>query len=184
LSFTRLEVGDSTDTYSSGSETSQSDLNNEEYAREKLLGEDYLHLDEDSLPWIANHIDCFVSQCLCNESVRKVTLFPHAFNGHGDDVWDRAGQAVGNLQSLKRLYIDNRDRYGVSFDDEDEDDDKDLPILDWEILARILRHERQSVTIVICRYKRLRTMEEVQPFALAIRGHSTITCIQDYAMFP
>jgi hypothetical protein len=42
---------------------------------------------------------------------------------------------------------------------------------------------RQSITVVI-NDKRLRTIEELQPFARAIRGHPTITSLHDHGMFP
>jgi hypothetical protein len=68
----------------------------------------------------------------------------------------------------------------------DADNDEVVPpvrIPGWEILARILRHVRQSVTLVIYD-KRLRTIEEVQPFARAIRGHPSITGLHDRGRFP
>jgi hypothetical protein len=44
--------------------------------------------------------------------------------------------------------------------------------------ARSLRHVRQSVAVII-NDGRIRTIEEVQPFARAIRGHPSITSIRD-----
>jgi hypothetical protein len=41
----------------------------DEEAREELLGRPYLDLNENTLPWILNHIDCFVSQSRGNESL-------------------------------------------------------------------------------------------------------------------
>jgi hypothetical protein len=44
----------------------------ERYTREQVLGDNcYLHVDEDFISWILNHVDCFVSQCRGNESVKK-----------------------------------------------------------------------------------------------------------------
>jgi hypothetical protein len=74
----------------------------EKYARDVLLDGEYLILNEDSISWIVNHIDCFVCQSRGNVSVQQVNLRPHAFN---DDIWGKLGQAIGNLQSLKRLRI-------------------------------------------------------------------------------
>jgi hypothetical protein len=77
----------------------------EEYARHHLLGGECLGLDGDSIPWILNHIDCFVCQSRGNVSVAAVFLQPHAvsFDGYDDDVWQKLGQAIGNLQALERL---------------------------------------------------------------------------------
>jgi hypothetical protein len=158
---------------------------NEAYAREQLLGENnYLDLAGDSISWILFHIDCFVSQSRGNNSVNHVFLRPHAFNGCNYDDWDKVGQALGNMQALERLRISSRHDYDDDEDfSEDEDEDEDPPIPDWEILARILRHVRQSVNVIF-NGKGIRTVEEVQPFARAIRGHPTITSIQDRGMFP
>jgi hypothetical protein len=150
------------------------------YARERYLEGKDLYLDENSTSWILNHTDCFVSQSRGNESVKHVLLCPHAFNTHNEDFWDKVGQAVGNLQSLERLQIS---RVRVEDYSDDDNEDEDLPIPDWEILGPILRHVRQSVKVDI-NDGRLRTMEEVQSFARAIRGHPTITSVQDRSMFP
>jgi hypothetical protein len=144
-------------------------------------------LNEYSISWILNHIDCFVSQSRGNKSVTRVRLFPYASNGQNDEVWDKVGQAIGNLQSLENLEMcchDNYDDMGNESDyPEEEDDDEVVLIHDWKILERILRHVRQSVTVNI-NDSRLRTLEEVQPLARAIRGHPTITSFVDRGMFP
>jgi hypothetical protein len=57
-----------------------------------------------------------------------------------------------------------------------------VPIPDWEILAQILRHVRQNVGVAI-EDRRLRTIEEVQPFARAICRHPFITSFEDCGMF-
>jgi hypothetical protein len=82
-------------------------LSDEECARRlsSVLELKSLRLDGDSIPWILNHIDCFVNQCRGNKSVAAVHLFPHSVNGHGDDIWKKVAQAIGNLQSLKFLHI-------------------------------------------------------------------------------
>jgi hypothetical protein len=160
----------------------QSHEKNEVHYCEGLLGTYGLHLDDDhSRSWIWNHIDCFISQSRGNKIVQQVYLNA-SLNGH-DDVWDKVGQAVGNLQALNALQICSHDYDDDSDDEDDEDEDEDSPIIDWEIVARILRHVRQSVTIGI-ENERLRTIEEVQPFARAICGHPTITGFDDSGMFP
>jgi hypothetical protein len=145
-----------------------------------LSGQD-LDLDDDTTSWISNHIDCFVNQSQGNESIEEVGVYPYSVDGHDYYVWDKVGQAIGNLQALEWLYI----YYHDEGDSSDEDDDAvvaPVPIPDWEILARILRHVRQNVTLVIS--ERLRTIEEVQSFARAICGHPTITGFTDSGKFP
>jgi hypothetical protein len=112
-----------------------------------------------------------------------VFLCLHAFNGHDDDVCDKIGRAIGNLQSLKKLWITTR-----HYHREDDGEDEDSPIPDREILARVLRHVRQSVTVITGNDddddERQRTTEEVKAFARAIRGHPTITSFEDFGRFP
>jgi hypothetical protein len=146
----------------------QSRRDDEEYAREQGPG----------------FVDCFVSQCRGNKSIEEVKLSPYAFNGHDDDASDKVGQAIGNLQSLKALHIYSSSYHGEG--DSSSSDDNEVVaavrIPDCEILERILRHVRQSVALVIDD-ERLRTIEEVQPFARAIRGHPTITSFEDSGRF-
>jgi hypothetical protein len=137
----------------------------------------YLDLDEGTIPLILNHIDCFVSECRGNENIIVVELDPHAFYGRDDEVWDKVGQAVGELQALERLSISNPMVY------DDDGDDQVVPIPDWEILASILRHIRQKVTVDISEYHGWAT-EEVQPFARVIRGHSAISGFDSCYNFP
>jgi hypothetical protein len=163
----------------------------ESYARMRcngLLGEQQLlRFDKgDSISWILHHIDYFVSQSRGNESIKRVYLSRYAFNGHDDAVWDKFGQAVGNLHSLKAVHISTIDYHDEDNEGSDADEDEvepPGPIPDWEILARILRHVRQNVTVAIDD-SRLRTMEEVQAFARAIHGHPTITSFYDRGTFP
>jgi hypothetical protein len=98
----------------------QNRRNNELYARRELECTRSFHLTEDSIPGIFYHIDCFVSQSRGNANVRNLNLRPDAsFNGQGDDVWDKVGQIVGNLQSLETLHISTFDRtYGDHDDDQ------------------------------------------------------------------
>jgi hypothetical protein len=99
----------------------------EQHARE-LLERTYLYWDEDSMKWILNHIDCFVSQSRGNESVEEMVLHPYALYGQGDEVWDKVGQAIGNLQALKALRISTD-----SNDDDDyyDNDNQVGPNSDW-----------------------------------------------------
>jgi hypothetical protein len=129
--------------------------------------------------WILNHIDCFVSQSQGNKSVKSVSISPYAFNCHDEDAWDKIGQAVGNLQALETLHFSGHDNYDEGGS---SDEHEDSLILDWEIVAQILRQVRQSVTVII-ESERLWTIEEVQALARAIRGHPSITSFEDSGMF-
>jgi hypothetical protein len=105
-------------------ETIQKRRNAEEYARDRLLGGQNLDLDEDSIPWILNHSDCFVSQCRVNKSIKEVKLFPYAFDGRDEHVWD---QGIMGSQRLfhrdskcdrprsipKNGYLSGSDRYSI-----------------------------------------------------------------------
>jgi hypothetical protein len=86
----------------------------EKYARDRILGGVYLNLDQDTINWILNHIDCFDSQARLNESIGEVVLYPYPDTGQDIEVWDKVGKAIGNLQSLKRLGIDTFSIRGVS----------------------------------------------------------------------
>jgi hypothetical protein len=180
-------------------------LKDERYARDGLLGGRYLDLDENSIHWISNHIDCFVSQSRGNKIVEVLVLYPNAFNRHDDDVWDNVGQAVGNLQALDRINIciphnyhdndnddadddeDQVDDDEEAEDDEDDDDDDDedqvVPSPDWEILARILSHMRQKVEVDFDDSD-MWAIEELQSLARAIRGHPTIASFDRGIRFP
>jgi hypothetical protein len=71
------------------------------------------------------------------------------------DAPSRDGQAVGNLQALKRLHMSTHDYH---------EDDEVVPIIDWEILACILSHVRQKVRVYFDPHA-LWAVEEVQAFA-------------------
>jgi hypothetical protein len=160
---------------------SQSRQNDEKIAFDSLLGEDTLTLDQTSFPWILNHIDCFVSQSRGNKNIEDVFLCPYAFNGHDDGVWDKVGQAVGNLQELRRLYISS-DRENDN-DSDSEDEDEDPPNPDWERLARILSHMRQKISVYFADSIVL-TVQESRSFARVIHGHPTITSFDSCYKFP
>jgi hypothetical protein len=157
----------------------QSRRGDEKYARNRLLGGDDLILDKDTIPWILNHIDCFVSQSRGNKNIIGLNLFPYSLDGHDDDGgWDKFGQAIGNLQSLERLRNFTRDRtYGNYDDGDDEDDYEVLPNPDWgeRELACILSRVRQKVRVEIGAESDLWAVGEVQALARAIHGHPMIT---------
>jgi hypothetical protein len=143
----------------------------------ELIGDEYqyLFLNEDSMNLILDHIDCFVSQSRGNESVVEVYVYPYAsFDSHDDDVWDKFGQAIGNLQKLENL--------NIRTPEEDHDDDEVVPILNWEILSRIMSQVRQKIALVIT--ESVWHAEDVRSLAQAIHGHPTITSFEDYGMLP
>jgi hypothetical protein len=78
----------------------------------RLLQQRVLRLNEDSLFFILNHIDWFVSKSRDNESVQVLVLYPYTFNSNDDDVWDKVGQVVGNFEALDQLCITNENSYG------------------------------------------------------------------------
>ena len=140
-------------------------------SRDLFLGSKLrLDFDDDTISWVlkhSNHIDCFVSQSEGNESIEEVVLYPYSVNGHDYEVLDKVGQSIGNLQALKRLRIANHNY---------REDDEDLPILDWEILARILSHVRQNIVLVVNITKALAwDAEETRLFARAIHGPVSYT---------
>jgi hypothetical protein len=147
---------------------------NEKYARERFLDKQSLKLNKNSMHWILNNIDCFISQSQDNTSVYEVYLYPHAsFGGHDDDVGDKVGQAVGNLQALGTLHIITHN-----------DHDKDSPTVDWEVVARILSHVRQRITLTVTPNYLAWRAEDIRSFARAIHGHPTITTFDNCYDFP
>jgi hypothetical protein len=144
------------------------------YARDTLLGRGHLHLNSDSIPWILNHIDCFVSESQGNESVEVMFLNPCELDSLDDEVWEKVGRAIGNLQAFRLLIIRTPGYIA---------DDEVVPIAHWEILARILSHARQRLTSLALsvKYCSAWRAEESWSFARAIREHPTIThFVQDY----
>jgi hypothetical protein len=137
-----------------------------------------LFLNEDSMDFILSHIDCFVSQSRGNESVYDVFVFPYAsLDVHDDDVWDKFGQAIGNLQSLESLNIFAPNH----------DDDEVVSNHHWEILARILSHVRQRIKLSIIPgviNSLAWRAEDSRSLARVIHGHPTITRFEDSGMLP
>jgi hypothetical protein len=145
----------------------------------QILGGNNLILNEETVPWILEHIDCFVGKCRSNESVKLVLLNSDLLHddGHNWD-WDEVGQAIGNLQALDGIHIT------LVYNDGDDDDDL---IPDWEILARILSHVRQRITLDIIPFETRESawrIEESRSFARAIHGQPTITRFNGGEGFP
>jgi hypothetical protein len=156
------------------------------YTRADIFGSKILYLDEHSIPWILNHIDCFVGYSEGNQSIQEVRFYPYSVDRQDDEVWDKVGQALGNLQALEDLRIsissnheDDKDSTNLNWED-----DKDSTNLNWEILAHILSHIRKKVSVFLDG-ERLFAAEEARSFARAIRGHNNITRFEDESgMFP
>jgi hypothetical protein len=151
-----------------------------------LLEQRTLCMSVDTLFYILNHIDLFVSESRGNESVEVLVLHPYAFisndNNDWDEVgqvdnddWDEFGQAIGNLQALDKLWITNKNSYG-GHDDE--------PYPDWGEFARILSQLRQNVKVELDIESDLWTVGEVQALAKAIRGHPTIISFDSGSNLP
>jgi hypothetical protein len=99
-----------------------------------------------------------------------VEFYGYSGNVQDDEVWDKVGQAIGNLQALESLHI--VPNHGEV-----------LPPSDWEILARILSHVRQKIEVNISDVLAW-NVEESRLFARAIHGHPTITSFADGLGFP
>jgi hypothetical protein len=57
-----------------------------------------------TISWILKHIKCFVSQSQGNKGIKQVIFRPrYACDRRGDGVWDKLGQAIGNLEALDTL---------------------------------------------------------------------------------
>jgi hypothetical protein len=152
----------------------------EEYVRDNILDGYSLTLDKNSMLCILKIVDSFLSQSRGNKSVNQVVIYSCSSYGYGvdDEVWYKVGQAIGNLQALKRVMIDNRFLDGGYFNVEQE-----LIVPDWEILARILSQVRQKIEVntTMSRFWRV---EESRLFARAIHGHPTITSFDSSGNFP
>jgi hypothetical protein len=142
------------------------------YIRHRLLGGPSLKLDDDSITWILNHVDCFDRQARLDKSVKAVHFRWCTDYDEDDEVWDKLGQAIGQLHGLYRIHICTTN-----------DDDEVLPISYWEILARILTQLRQKIAVNITDIVYW-DAEQCRLFAQAIHGHPTITSFEDGETFP
>jgi hypothetical protein len=104
-----------------------------------------------------------------NSSIESLYLHAYSFNkvfderGLDEGVWERLGEVIGNLGVLKTIYIICQDVL----------DDEVYLLPDWERLACIFGHARQSVKINIDGSYQWAT-EEMLSFVQAIHGHPTI----------
>jgi hypothetical protein len=143
------------------------------------LNEPFLFLHENSIACNLKHVDYFVSQSRGNTCVRVLNLRPSAFNfnGHDDNVWEKLGQAIGNLQGVDMLRIAT-----PRYHDGDE-----VPRPAWERLARILSHLRREIALADDfegRSAAVWRAGDVRSFARVIRGHPTISSFEGGCRFP
>jgi hypothetical protein len=143
------------------------------YTRTQILYGRDLKLDDNSLHWILNHVDSFDRHVRLNETIREVDFCGYSGDGRDDEVWNKIGQAIGNLQALERLCI---------YSDYDEEAVV-VPIPDCEVLARILSHVRQKIKVRINGIRRW-DAEKSKALARAIHGHPTITSFEHGDDFP
>jgi hypothetical protein len=140
------------------------------FARDRILGGSSLQLDDvHTFPWILNHFDRFYIQARLNQSVDEVRYFGYSGDDQDDEIWDKLGQTIGNLQSLKKFSIIR--------------DGRDIPASDFEILARILSHVRQKIEVNIL-HVGYWDAEQCRLFANVIHGHPTITKFAYDGYFP
>jgi hypothetical protein len=137
-----------------------------EIARNHWLGGRILMLNDDSMPFILKNIDGFDRQARLNECVECVYFYGYSGDCQDNEVWDKLGQAIGNLRSLELLRICNSDV------------DEVLPTPSWEILGRILSQVRQKIAVMIDGVLEW-DVEQSRCFARAIHGHPTITRFVD-----
>jgi hypothetical protein len=117
--------------------------------------------------FLFSNVDSFIELSTGNTIVEEVRLNPYWQTDpirNADVDWEeKLGRALGNLQSLKVLKIDDSADYTPSIFQE-------LP--DWESVARVLRQVWQKITLSVDIQPRSGSEEEA--FARAIRGHPTI----------
>jgi hypothetical protein len=155
------------------SDTSESESDSDESRSDdptRLLEGDALFLHEHNLPGILAFMDESVSMSRGNSSIESLTLYAYSLSeiydkrhilGLDEGVWERLGEVIGNLEALKTISIlcDDGPENGAT--------------PNWERLACIIRHIRQSVIVDIdgfCQWGSVETL----PFVQAIHGHPTI----------
>jgi hypothetical protein len=132
-------------------------------------------LDDDT--GIFDHVDVFVNLSRNNKTVERVDLYL-PFTDPGDDasvndryaIWESIAESIGNLQALSHIII------MVPIDEDDEE----AFILDWKILACILRRLRRGIELCMCSNAPplLWRPETLQDFARVIHGQDMITAFQ------
>jgi hypothetical protein len=141
----------------------------EERIRDEL-GEHELEIAKGR-SFLFDNIDSFVALSREDTSVGELELYPFDIDAENYEFWDKVGQMVGNLTELIALTIHfDSDRYG----------NWENCSPDWEILSRILRYLRRTVTLWSTGDDYYAEAEEVQGLARVIHGHpmiSEFTCL-------
>jgi hypothetical protein len=130
-------------------------------------------MDDDTC--IFDHVDVFVNLSRENETVQEVTLCIPSFTDPGNDaaetdryaIWEKVAEGISNLQVLSKIIIHD----SLNVDDED-----DVFVPDWEILACILRRLRRGIELYMEDDQRvLWNLGTLPLFAGAIHGQAMIT---------
>jgi hypothetical protein len=156
----------------------------EEYALEILGGQTLFLTDDYTISWILRHIKEFVSQSRGNTRIQQVVFRPrYACDRRGDGVWDKLGQAIGNLEALDTLTFAIPIFHNPA---------QNLHKSDWGGLNRTLSCVRRNVRVNVTElddgtmthdHGRW-AVEDVQALGRAICGHPSITSFDSGRSIP
>jgi hypothetical protein len=90
---------------------------------------------------IFEYVESFVELSRGNEHVRSLELYPYDEEAGNNELWDKVGQGVGNLKSLRTLSICLKNVV------EGVNDEGNVSNPDWEILARVLRYVNRDIKL-------------------------------------
>ncbi len=114
--------------------------------RRALREEFIIFCEADDDTGIFDQVDAFVKRSRNNETVQKVILWI-PFIDPGDDasgnrdryaIWEKIAKGIGNFQALREIAIEHSDYVN---------DEWEVLVPDWEILACILRRLRQGIKL-------------------------------------
>jgi hypothetical protein len=124
-----------------------------------LLEDNLVLAISDDHDRIFDQVDSFVAQSQGNDTIEHVKLSPFYANPGNYEFWDKIGQGLRNLKSLRVLNIHLNNN---------------LEEPDWEILFCILSHIQNKIELKIIG-KHIWGIGEMKAFARAIGGHPAIT---------
>jgi hypothetical protein len=104
-------------------------------------------------------------------------LHQYAFTDHDDEIWDKVGQPIGNLEALERLRIAAHNYLG------NDNEDEDSPNPACERLARILSHVRQKFTVELLGNSDMWALGEMQALSGFIVASLSLLAMLDHANF-
>jgi hypothetical protein len=131
---------------------------NQMVLRNAICGEYLILAISDDRDRIFAEIDSFVAMSQGNDTLKNVDLFPYDFDSGNYNLWNKVGQGVGNLKSLRILSVRLNS----------------VEIADWKLLARILPYIQNKIELKIIGGS-IRGTEDMRAFARAIQGHPAIT---------